>query len=210
MNPESPGKNPYEFILNPTQPQKPAPLSGNKGFILKICLIIGALIVLMIGISILMNALNSNKNKAVENLKNIPLTQQELIRVAGTGLDNVTSQPLKNFAITTKLTISGQQQNMINYLAEQGVKTTAKQLALSRSTTTDALLSQAKENSTYDLIFTQQMTKSLNAYLTSINNTYKTVTGPTARKLLKTDYDQTQMLLKMLPTEDDSTNTTTQ
>lgn len=211
MNPEAPGQNPYEFILNPSTPPKPTPLGGNKGFILKICLIVGAVILLMIGISVVMNMLNSSKNKAVDSLKSIPLAQQEIIRVSNDGLNSVTSQTLKNFAITTKLTVTGQQQSMINYLAEQGVKTTAKQLAASKNASTDALLTQAKENSTYDLIFTQQMTKSLNAYLTTINNTYQSVTGPTARKLLKADYDQTQMLLKMLPADDeDSSAVTTQ
>lgn len=209
MNPEYPGQNPYDFILNPAQPQKPQRFNGNKGFILKICLIVGALIVVMIGISVITNLLSSSKNKAVDNLTSIPLVQQQIIHIANDGVNTVSDQALKNFTATTKFTLMGHQQKMINYLAEQGVKTSTKQLAAAQSASTDALLKQAKENSTYDTIFTQQIKKELNTYLTTINTTYKSVTGPTAKSILKDEFDQTQKLLKMLPAESTSDGTST-
>jgi len=201
MNPEYPGQNPYEFILNPSQAPKPERIGGHKGFIMKIVLIILGVILLMIGLTVVTNILSSSKNKAVDNLKSIPLAQQQVIHITDDAVNTVSDQALKNFSITAKLTIMGQQRSMITYLAQQGVKTTEKQLTAAPSASIDALLKQAKENSTYDTIYTQQIQKQMTAYLSTLNTTYKSVTGPTARKLLKTDYDQTQQLLKMLPAE---------
>lgn len=202
MNPQYPEHNPYDFIMNPGQPQpkRAVDLNGKNGFLLKIGLIVGGVIILMIAVAIAMNMFAGNKTNT-EDLKLLAQTQQEIVRVsasAQTG-SGIRDQALKNFAANTQLTVASQQTQLVTYLAQNDAKMNNKQLGLKKSSETDTTLKQAQATSTYDIAFKQVIKSSLTNYANEIQTNYNNATATDVRSYLKKSYDQTQLLLQQLP-----------
>lgn len=210
MNPQYPEQNPYDFIMNPNQPppKRVVDLNGKNGFLLKIGLIVGGVIVVMIAVAIVMNMLTGSKTNT-DDLKLLAQTQQEIIRVSSAAQNGngIRDQALKNFAATAQLTTATQQSELVTYLAQNGAKMNVKQLGLKKDTQTDTQLSQAQATSTYDIAFKQIIRRSLTGYASEIQTNYNNASAGDVRSYLKKSYDQTQLLLQQLPA--DSTTSTT-
>lgn len=209
MNPQYPEQNPYDFIMNPNQPPPKRMLDVNSknGFILKISLIVGGVVLLMIAVAIGLNMLTGSKTNT-EDLKLLAQTQQELIRITGSaeGGNGIRDQPLKNSNTSIRLTITTQQATLLKYLEAHGAGMKDKQLGLKANTKTDSQLSQAQATSTYDIVFRQVIQKSLTSYAQEVQTSYNNAPAKDVRDYLKKSYDQTQLLLQQLPT--DGTTTT--
>ncbi len=206
MNPQQdPSGNPYDFIMNPGQPQKAGPgkllsVGGGNSFIVKLVMIIGGAIVLMIAVAILVNVLTGSKTNTTD-LVTLAQTQTEIARVAGEGAAQGTTDATKNVAISTQLTISTQQAQLSKYLASVGKKVSPKDLGLKKNAQTDTQLTEAQANSTYDLVFGQVLTNQLNGYESMLKQYYATATSNTVKSLLATDYQQAQLLVEQIPSQ---------
>jgi len=215
MSSDFPDNNPYDFIMNSgtSQPKRPIPLkvptNGKNGFIVKIALIVGGAIILLIAIMIGSSLLSPDDTNTT-GLTSLAQTQNEIIRVATQGAQNGRDQATKNFAVNTNLSVSTQQLRITNYLATKGTKLKSKELGLKESDTTTKQLTQAKATSTFDAAFLQIMQTSLDSYSNDLQKYYESSTSATVKKLLKADYEQTQLLRSQLPSSTSSATTTTQ
>lgn len=205
--------NPYDFIMNPAAPPPKRPLkipatNTKNGFLIKIGLIVGAAIVLIIGVMIA-SSLFTTDTSGVTTMTTLAQTQNEVIRVAAQGAAAGRDQKVKNFAVNTNLSVSTQQLRTLNYLVSKGTKLGVKQLSLKESKTTTDQLAQAKATSTFDAAFLQIMQTSLDSYSSDLQKAYQDAPNSTIKKLLKSDYEQTQLLRAQLPTTTSSSVSST-
>jgi len=209
MNPEqvppptapTPGNGEYDFIVNPNKPEAPkqSPIPGARSpFAIKILLIIGAPLVIMVFLFILVSLIFSGSSTNTANLISLSQIQQELIRIGGEG-DKAATQATKNLAITTELSLTTQQKQLLRFLAQKGTTVGEKQLQEKADPKTDKLLESAKQTSTYDIAYLQVMENLLTTYSTAIDNAYDDATSKEERALLKTQYDQAQLLITQIP-----------
>jgi len=210
MTAQYPDNNPYDFIMNPNAPtpKKPLGLGGKNAFFVKIGLIVGGVIVLMVGAAIAINLLTGSKTNTAD-LLDIAQTQQEIIRIstqASSG-SGARDQALKNFAKNTELSVTTQQLKTLSYLSSQGVKPKAKDLALKQSAETTKQLANAVQTSTFDSAYRQIIATNLDSYASDLQKYYNNSSNTTVRKLLKQDYEQTQLLKAQLPTSSSSSTT---
>ena len=75
-----------------------------------------------------------------------------------------------------------------------------KDLELKLNAETNKTLDQANQTSTFDSVFLQVMGKELEAYSNELKTLYGTTSNTAAKKILKDDFDQTQLLREQLPT----------
>lgn len=204
MDPQQPmGHNPYDFIINPETPVK-HPLSGklpdfsSNPILAKYFVAIGGFIVIFIFIGLIILIHDISKPN-VAALINLTAQQQEIVRVANLGQEDVTQTSNQNLAIDTSLTVQTQQRQLIGLLAQNGTTVSQKQLLLDTNANTTEQLNNALNNSTVDLEFAQIMQNELQGYLNSLNQL--SITAPTrAEKLLmENDYLQTKLLINQVP-----------
>lgn len=195
----SPG-NPYEFILNPDKPQKPKPLKsmGGNRFILTIVALVGGVLLLMIVVTVLLNALAPKKiNK--EELIGLTQTQQELIRISNQGGSGATRQTTRNLATTVEYTMLTQQKETLKLLGQNGVKVGPKELALKQNAQTDQKFTSAKATSTFDPTFTDIIESELTTYSATLKALFAKATTQKERDWLGDYYQQTQQLISQVP-----------
>ena len=197
--PVTPNGNPYEFIVNPVKAPKPSPFSGGgtKGFVVRLSLIIGAAVLLMIIIAVVVNVLFGSKTDA-QAFIGLAQTQNEVIRVSKED-SQATSQAVLNAATSTSLTVTTQQNAILNFLTTHGQKVAPKDLALKKNLTTDRQLAAAQAASTFDPVFSRVMVGILQDYSDALSTAYKSASTTTERKMLTDDYSQVQLLIKQWP-----------
>jgi hypothetical protein len=204
--PSSPQGNPYEFILNPNQPapKKKGGRFGNN-FAVTIALIVGAAVIVMIILSIVINALAPKKIDTAD-LTALAQTQTELLRISRQASSDATQQVTKNLATTVEYTMITQQKQTIDVLAKNKVKVGNKELALKQNATTDQKFSQAKATSTFDTTYTEVIQTELTGYA----NTLKVLSGKGAsqkeRDRMSDYYRQVQQLISQIPYTQDNIN----
>ena len=207
MNPDHPGNNPYDFIINHGN-QQPSKFSlssfggsGSKGFMIRIGLIVGAAVLLMIAIAVVSSLLGGQKDDT-QSLIKLAQTQQALILTSGDATTNTRSQSKQNSAITVNLSLMTQQREYLAYLKTQNITIKAKQLALGQSADTTTALKAAVESSAYDATYGQIMQQQLDGYTSEIQTIYGKVTGPKLKALLTKEFEQSQLLIKQLNAKD--------
>lgn len=216
MNPDDPGSNPYDFITNNGAQQKPkfsvsnlGDTGSNKGFIVRIGLIVGAGTVLIIIVVVVMSLVGGNKNDEASLIK-LAQTQKAIVLTSDDGTHHIRSQTKANSAMTTNLAVQTQLSNYLAYLETQGITIKTKQLVQGQSADTTAQLKQAVESSTYDSVYAQVIQKQLTSYASDVQTLYQKVTGPKLRTILSNEYDQVQLLVKQLGAQDTVEDTTPQ
>lgn len=188
----------YGFIMEPPKPPR-APLFnfGGSSQTSRIVLAVAILFVLLILFVGLKNIL-AGSNKSIPSLVTVAQDQQELIHLAQSGTQNATSGNLKNFAYTAQLSLQSEQKDLVQYLKNNGHKTSPKQLNLKISKTLDNQLSAALTTSSYDSTFKQAMQDKLTSYQQALKQAFALTQGPKGRALLNDDYDATGLLIKQL------------
>lgn len=203
MNPEyQPEQSPYDFIMKPDTPQPKRPLaidpSSKNGFLVKIGLIVGGVLVFMIIVTVGINLLTGGKTNTTDILSLVE-TQAELVRVTGSLSGPANDQTVKNIAMSANLTLVTQQQQTTALLATKGVKVSVKELLLKKDATTDTQLQAATQSNTFDSVFTQILQKKLGSYTDDLQTYYKNATDSNVKKLLQQDYAQAQLLKTQIP-----------
>jgi hypothetical protein len=192
-----PQQHDYEFIVNPGARPKRTPLSLPGGSLLKRVLVAcGALFGLIVLIIIIKGLLGGGTD--FTSFITVAQDQQELIHLSTNatqqqGLDT-TSQ---NFAITAQLSLTSAQAQLLTYLKGNHQAVSAKVLNAKVSASLDSQLTTAASNSTYDSTFQQIMQNQLASYQQALSGAYKTA-GPVGKKLLSSDYNDAQLLLKQI------------
>lgn len=207
MHPQD--NNPYDFIMNPSAPppkkRLPIPGSNSNPFLIKIGLIVGGVILLMIAATVVLNLLTSGKT-STEEFRSLAQTQQEVIRVAEIGDDDARSQSVKNAAKSIKLSVTTQQLKTLGYLSKNDITMKAKELELKLNSENDTKLDEANQTSTFDSVFLQVMRGILESYGNDLKQLYDTTSNAEAKKIIKEDFEQTQLLSQQLPTSATATD----
>lgn len=152
----------------------------------------------MIVVALAINLIFGNRG-SYDNLIALTQTQQEISRIAAESRSGISDQAVAGAGINSRLTLITQQQTLVLYLNLHDKKLSSKELALKRDATTDKIFTQAKATSTFDSVFSQTLRQQLTDYSAALATAYKNASGKEIKKILSTDYEQTQLLLKQIP-----------
>jgi len=193
----------YDFIMNPQRPAKPRfSLLGHGSMRKRLVMIGGGAIAFIIVVALAGSLLGGGTGSTVANLTSLAQTQAELARVATEGSNQATQAGDQVLAVNIQLTLITQQKALLDLLAKSGKMPELKVLALKKDSTTDAQLTTAQQNSTYDIVFAQIMQAKLVAYRAELKTAYDADKGAKVRALLSTDYQQAALLLKQVPSSE--------
>ncbi len=188
FNPEQ-----FDFITNPVQPKRPGLFSPGGSKERKLMLIAGGLGVLTVVILLFAVLFGGNGSDA-DKLIVLAQKQQEIIRVAGLSDSKNSTNETQNFAQTSLLTVSSQQQGLIAQIKKTKKVSTAT-LGRAKNTKTDDTLNAAKSNGRFDDIFVETLKSELAKYQESVKSTYDSISDSTSKELLNNDYDDISLLL---------------
>lgn len=196
--PDTPGQDPngtpYDFFMNP-QPQKNNISLGNL-FGNKKVIIFAAVVVVLLLLIVVLSA--GGGKQAPTPLLSVAQAQQEIIRVSADGAKNAQSTDLKNFAVTTGLSLSSDQRILLSYMGAHGAKPKTKDLSLTQNPQTDQALAAAAAANTYDTTFSATMQHELDDYQNKLETASSTATLKSEQALLKRESDNAALLRKQL------------
>lgn len=155
----------------------------------------GAVVLLIIGV-VFVNILGSSDKSNAQGLLDLAAQQQEIIRVAGLGLAQAAISPdSRNFALTAQLSLQSSQKGIMSMLKLTDPKKTAASLGAKFNAQTDAQLTSALQNSTYDGVFIQIMNNDLKVYSVSLQTAYKKSKTATEKKIIQDSFNGVTLLL---------------
>lgn len=187
--PQNPG-NPYDFILG----GPPAPRQGRSRKKRIIITAAGGGVLLTL-IMIVFSLLASSGKGSVETLVSIAQQQNEIVRIAEDGNKKARGATAQNLAITTKLSISSAQKDLLAYAKNQGIKINPDKLAETKDSKTDEQLKSAEQNNRYDETFTKVVTQQLTAYQASLRKAYNETSSQSGKSVLTSASKQIELLI---------------
>ena len=194
-------QNRYDFIMNPNNPQAkpliPVASGSKKNRIIAVAA--GAVFLLIIG-GIFFNFLSNAGKADTEALIRAAKQQQELIRIADIGIEKSRGQQAKNLAVTTKLSLASEQDDMQNAIKAAGLNP-KKVLTGSANAQTTQQLTTAEQNNRFDEEFIKVMTESLTSYQRSVKAAYDGATSKKLKEALATQYKSANALAGVKQTE---------
>jgi hypothetical protein len=194
---QPPPHNPYEFILNPQNPQPKSPGLGKGNFGMMIAFIVGGALLLMLVLGIVVTLFSGSSN--TDGFVGLSQTQNELIRVSEQGAADATQQSTKNLAVTAQYGILTQQQQVLAFLAEHGKKVGEKEILLKQNAQTDLQFTAAKSTSTFDMVFSTVMQNQLTTYADNLKQLFNATSDKAERDMLANYHEQTQLLISQIP-----------
>ena len=150
------------------------------------------------GITLLLFAilLLTQRNATSPGLVSIAQQQAEIARVAQLEFPELRSSSIKNFVITTQLSVKTAQTDFLSYLSSRGTNIDEKQIALGTNSNTDTAFENAKTSGALDTTVLSTLQAQLEQYQQTLNATYASSTNPDTKALLKTYYEQADLLLE--------------
>lgn len=193
---QMPQSNPYKFITNPAQQQKPKlSLPGGKNDkLMRVVVILVGIVILISLIMFGMNLLGSSKQKNINQLVTVAQKQTELIRVTEIGIKKAKTKEAKDLAMTTKLTLISQQSVLSDAVKKAGSKLDSKVLVLGKDSKTDQLLTQAEQSNNFDKVFLEKLKSELTEYAQSVKNAYDTTTSTKTKEALEIQFNNAVIL----------------
>ncbi|HWB39099.1 MAG TPA: hypothetical protein VG604_02540 [Candidatus Saccharimonadales bacterium] len=185
----------YAFITEPGQPAKQSAMVTSS-MPQRIAVVLGGVLVLIIIAVLLKGMLAGGKN--LTGVVAVVQDQQEMLHI----LNNATQQQgisgsNLQFVVTAQASLGSSQSALFTYLNNNHFIIKPQQLALKISTTTDKELATAAANTTYNQTFQQVMQLQLGTYTHDLKLAYDQ-SGPNGKALLNDDYNQAQLLAKLL------------
>lgn len=190
--------NPYGFFLDQTPTGKTSMLgAGGSSMITRILVVLVGLVGLLIGGFFVASLLFKTPDNA-QRLLAVATTQQELIRVSDLGSKNVDDSRLQNFALTSKLSLTSSQQQLVSFLGKIGTEVDPKVLSASADNRTDAALKASESANTYDSTFASIMQRNLKKYEGSLKQAIQASTSRSEKELLLKQHAGALLLMKQL------------
>lgn len=184
--------DPYEFIMSPNQPGKQRLLPGGP---MKLLIILGGAVILLF-IIIIGASLFSGSNPAAKSFLTVAQQQQEIARVAGLQAGALRAPGAKNLATTAQLSMQSDSAALAEYMQQNGMKASSKQLSAGINSATDTKLQNAQNTNSLDATFVSELQAELMAYHSSLKKTYAQTTGKNGRALLITLDEHATLLLE--------------
>lgn len=195
---QSSSGNRYDFIMNSSQKKPLIPsLGGQSSFTKKLIMIIGGAVILIIVMWVIGSLLGGGGSSA--GITKLIQQEEEIARVATVAEEGTTRSDIKGIAKNIQLSLSSQQQEWLQFLAERGTQVSKEQQLLLQNPATDQQLTTAKSNNTFDKTFLDIMRTYLTDYSNALQTTFTGSKNEAERTLLRAHFDQTQLLLEQLP-----------
>ena len=191
----APGSNPYEFITNPGKPPKKQLFGGGGSLTKRLIIVVGGAVALMILLAIGTSLLTSGGSGNVSALKTMVAQQQELARIAAIGAERAQDSSIRAQALTTKLSVTTQQQKLTSYLASRDVKLNEQELIIKLNKDTDKALDAAASSNRFDQAFQEELTKQLNSYAVALQDAYKSTSNEKGKAVLSESFNSTAFIL---------------
>ncbi len=195
-NSTPPHPNDYDFIVKPSAAPKPSLMAGASATSRLVILIVGLFILLILFVGV-KNVLSSDGGSSAALIK-VVNRQQELITITKSATNG--RQPLSSgsstVALTTQVSVSSAQTQLLAYMKKHGQKVSKKQLIYPGSQAITTQLSAASAAGTYDATLQQVLKNQLVDYQSSLKQAYAKTSGSSGRELLQKDYDSATLLLR--------------
>lgn len=188
--------DPYDFILNPQKPSKPKipVLAAGNSVMQRVIFAVIGLFVLIILAVIALNVLTAGSKEKTQGFLTVAQDQTELIRVATNGTQHASSLTVQSLAQNVQASITSDNTALVTYMKHNGLKTTPTVLGLTQSKATDASLTAAQQNDTYDTTFKTIIQTELTHYMAALQKVYKANPGPKGKALLSKQYSAASLL----------------
>ncbi len=192
-----PTSNDYSFITNPDTPAPKRSLPGSGSPIARALLVLAGIFILIMLFTGVRSLLSSGS--AGPLYLGLAQDQKAMIHLTeNANKEPSLSGPNKNFAITAELSLRSSQTKTIDYLVSNGTKLDAELVSLKISLPLDKQLEDAAAASNYNTLFPQVMKAKLTNYDQSLQRAYAKTKGSSGRDLLKSEHNNTLLLLKQL------------
>lgn len=193
---EDSNQDPYDFIMNPQKPPRPAFTLPGDSMVQRIVMAVAGLIVFIVLAGMASSFLNKANNTQRQKLISLAQTQSEIARVADEASEKISDKNLLYKASTVRVTMQSSQQEVVSALAKRGKKIKDKVLNV-QNPANDAVLSEGEQNGRYDEAYTQLLTKQLNSYQAQLQGVYDTG-SPSEKNIVLSANNQIKLLLASL------------
>lgn len=183
----------YDFIMNPGSPQKKSLLPGGPKA--KVALLFGGIGLVVILFFVIILSVLSGGSSATDNLVAVARKQNEVIRIADVGTKDATDEKTMKLATMTQLVVTSDQKAMVDYLAKEGNKVGAKDLAIGADSKTDQKLEAAESNGRFDETFTEIILALLKEYQRSLRTGYEGL-GKAGKQIIDQSYENVSLILE--------------
>lgn len=197
MQPNGQSSNPYEFMNTlPPAGGGAAPVDKKRRIII---VAIAGSVLLMLIVIILSLALGGGPSNK-EELLSLAKQQNELIRIAEIGAQKSHESQAKNLAVISKLSLTTDQQPLIDALKAQDLKVTAADLSAGKNPKTDEALKVAEQANRFDEVFITTMQSQLTTYQKSLKKAHDNpATGKKLKATLDTQYRNASLIINVKP-----------
>ncbi len=187
--------NPYAFLFEEKKKNTKRILPQNSSKKQRFIFVLVVLGVLAVIVILIMGLLGSAGKQSVADLQLAAQQQAEIIRVANIGASKAKDTKTNNFALTISLSLASTQSDTLAILKKAGGNTSTKSLNSGKNTTTDTLLTKAEQANNFDEVFTEEITKALKTYQTSLKNAYAGSSSKSTKTTLQKASVQVNTLL---------------
>jgi type II secretory pathway pseudopilin PulG len=203
MPPNTNQQNPYDFILSGGNQAPKRSFNIGKSMPVRIALIVGLLIIVILLFVVISSFLSSAGNAQKQRLIETAQAQTELIRVMELGEDKASDLGVRSLAVTTRMSIASDQQDIKSALVKRGYKekSLSKVLGASKNPKTDAALEEAAANNRFDETFLEILAKQLADYKRLVQNSNSDANGTEQRtlKIFSANIDTIQRSQQLQP-----------
>jgi len=196
--PPQAGPEQYDFIVNYDKQKQPKRLVNVNNSSLKNRLLValgGGLLLILVA-WILIALLSNSSQSPTAPLISIAQQQNELARVSLEAVQNASTQPTKNFAMTANLSLQSEQQTLLAFLHNLGSNPTSSVLQATLNTKTDSTLKAALNTGAYDQTYVSIARLELSSYEYALQQAFASTKNLQEKQLLSTIYTQAQLLMQ--------------
>jgi len=189
---QQPGQ--YDFIMNPQKPKKKGLFSfggGKSNILVTVIAAVGGLTLI-----ILVGSMFFGGSSDKDTLLTVARKQSELIALAEIGADKAGSNQSQSFALSTKMSITTEQQTLVSQMAKRE-KVSAKDYADSVDSADETTLETAERNGRFDEVFNNLMKEKLTEYQRVLQTANSQVQGKTSKSILAESFKDTGLLLSI-------------
>jgi hypothetical protein len=177
-------QNPYDFIMNAPQAPKKGWLPGiGSSQKQRILVVIAGGVLLIIILLIVFSLIFGGSGGNTDALVKVAQEQTELIRISDIALTKARGSDALNLAVTTKLSLTTEQQPLLATLKSEGRKLSIKELNAGKNSATDESLAAAEQNNQFDQVFIQTLQNGIANYQKTLKQAYD---GTSSKKVKQT------------------------
>lgn len=183
----------YDFITNPAKPPRKSLFSSGGDKTRLLIIVIGGLVFFIM--LLLVGTMIFGGDTDRDALLKVARQQSQVIAVADMAKDDLGTTDAQNFALTTKLSVTSEQQALLAQLKKSKPK--PKEYSVGVSTKTKTQLETAQRNGRFDEAFVTALKESLTNYQKELKAANAAVNSKSTKVLLGKDFESATILLSI-------------